>query len=454
MLCSPDCTQHKYCIDPVTPLDYLKSGGGCPFAPSTCEPCRAFPELEEEIRKTAERLEGLLSRHRALRTEVNHCHSPIIRDLPVEILTGIFDAYLPDDYKVISLSPYRRPTLSQTAIPLRLGAVCRSWRQAAWLTPSLWTHVYVSLNKPYTPYLLNQYRILENWIQRSGSLPVDVNVFENDLHVNDIDRERVKKCLQLVVQCADRWRDVRLHVRRKWHQCLFSFLSQADGMALCPLQLRKFEFTSHGEDFQFPPDFTIKPQQLDIAERWPGRLNDLTGLICLRVSNWSWQECLEVLRQAPCLVSCHFIYVKRSFVADTLAISESHVLHNSIQQISFDTLPPSGLQLLTAPCLREFRLSGEYFKEADIPALSAFLTRSRFSLARLDLPTREFTPTFFISLLHELSALEHLTLNVENDEEMVIDPFLQRLIATTEDTNCFLPRLEYLAFNGNNLYFP
>ncbi|KAF9558275.1 hypothetical protein CPC08DRAFT_562423 [Agrocybe pediades] len=316
MLCSPDCMGHKHCIDPVTPLDYLKSGGGCPFAPSTCEPCQAFPELEEEIKKTAERLKSLLSRHRALRTEVNHRHSPIIRDLPVEILTGIFDAYMPDDYKKISVVPHYRPTISQTPTPLHLGAVCRSWRQAAWSTPSLWTRVYVSLNKPYTPYLANQYIILRDWVQRSGSLPVDANIYEESRQYDNIDKQLVKECLQMVLQCADRWRDVRLYLREKWLQLLFSLFSQKAGTALCTLQLRKLDF-SGPEEFQMPPNFTLWPQQLDIAGSWPGRLNDLTGLTYLRASYWSWQECLEVLRQAPYLVSCHFSDLERGSVANT-----------------------------------------------------------------------------------------------------------------------------------------
>src|SRR4051812_19643806 len=100
MTCS-DCIGHKHCIDSTTPLDHTKSSSReCPFADGTCKPCQELPTIEEDIRRTSERLKDLLARHRHLTMETNHLHSPIIRDLPVEVLCKIFQAYLPEDLSV------------------------------------------------------------------------------------------------------------------------------------------------------------------------------------------------------------------------------------------------------------------------------------------------------------------------------------------------------------------
>ncbi|KAF8809807.1 hypothetical protein BYT27DRAFT_7093259, partial [Phlegmacium glaucopus] len=66
------------------------------------------------------------------RTRINHLQSPILRRIPPEIISHIFNLYLPEFH-------IDNPRDSKEAVPLTLGAVCKSWRNIAWSSPTLWS---------------------------------------------------------------------------------------------------------------------------------------------------------------------------------------------------------------------------------------------------------------------------------------------------------------------------
>ncbi|KAF4618505.1 hypothetical protein D9613_009762 [Agrocybe pediades] len=461
-----NCVGHSdKCIDPASSLDYIKSVGGCPFASDTCEPCQALPDLEKEIKQTTDYLKNLLSRHRALRTQVNHRHSAIIRKFPVEILCRIFQECQPvldDLFDLKAEIQYRyRGFISKIDFPLKLGAVCRTWRQIAWSTQNLWTRICVKLSgiNIDEPYLLNQCSVLEGYIHRSGRLPLEVYIWGKPLPILEKVRGYGMVCLQVVARCADRWRDLDLDLEREWLRYLFSQATQVTRS----FELRKFVCTRASDGIGVPdtgalletwPHFTIKPQQFILAAHWPGREDhlDWSGLTHLQVTNWSWNAWLDVFRKAPYLIFCKLDAYAEPFSGNTVTpSSENHMQLKHLQQLSvsaFDGRPSRILDLLTAP-----RLQGFHYESSEdaCTLLTSFMGRSQCSLTRLDLRTKSFATTeSLISFLDLTPSLEDLTLNLPlYDYADTIKSLFQRC----SKSNTFLPNLESLTCNGGH-YFP
>ncbi|KAF9555941.1 hypothetical protein CPC08DRAFT_711625 [Agrocybe pediades] len=475
MVCS-DCKGHEHCIDAVSPLKY-QSAGKCSFTSRTCEPCQELQKLKVDIRQTCERLKKLLARHRELRTEFNHRHSPTIRDLPVEVLSRIFQAYLPDDLASLprSSNDKSRDRLLKIALPLRLGAVCRYWRQAAWSTPSLWTRIYVNLINKKEPYLWSQRQLLQKWVQRSGSLPVDVYVSDGGIRYSTADIGTPgMSCLRVLARCADRWKsNVEVHLRRTWVKYLFSQVSKVTRT----LELQKFVLTREDvseseESLRSWPQCIIKPQQLDFVGSWPGISNNLdwSALTHVRSTSWTVKECLEVLRRAPHLVSCQFMYTKED--VGTTTSGSNRVRHINLRLLSLTPYTSESsriLRFLTAPHLQT--LCCDYYDKRELAhsrtLLAEFFSRSRFPLTRLELCTD--MSVSLISLLDMVPLLKSLKINAKPHHQETIDPFLQRLSVTRElssgysnanlarKSTTFLPCLEYLMINlpsEANGFFP
>ena len=100
-----------------------------------CSACVERAAIRDKIKRLEEEITKLKAKYHALGTAMNTIHDPFIHKLPPEIGSHIFYLYLPTFYP--------RQTFSARALKaffrvLRLGAVCRKWRQLAWATPNLW----------------------------------------------------------------------------------------------------------------------------------------------------------------------------------------------------------------------------------------------------------------------------------------------------------------------------
>ncbi|EIW76386.1 hypothetical protein CONPUDRAFT_168938 [Coniophora puteana RWD-64-598 SS2] len=116
--------------------------------------------------------------------------------VPVELLSRIFEHALPpppfveqdderddeevaEQYNAQLLSLDDEPSPSQYHSPsypsqMLVSHVCKRWRITAIATPSLWTSIRLTLKNlpPFTK--------AHTWIGRSGSVPLDINVYIND----------------------------------------------------------------------------------------------------------------------------------------------------------------------------------------------------------------------------------------------------------------------------------
>ncbi|KAF7367725.1 hypothetical protein MSAN_00836300 [Mycena sanguinolenta] len=113
----------------------------------------------------AERLsiETAIDPHKALMSHM--------RRIPVEILREIFLACLPTEHPAV---------VDNNEAPLLLGRICRRWRAVAHSTPLLWASIHIPpLQCDRIPKLRP---VIEQWLERSAALPLEINVFEDSPH--------------------------------------------------------------------------------------------------------------------------------------------------------------------------------------------------------------------------------------------------------------------------------
>ncbi|KAJ3538222.1 hypothetical protein NMY22_g5252 [Coprinellus aureogranulatus] len=122
---------------------------------------------------------------------------------------------LPDDiYREIFLwclpPPSRHRRVDRRSAPLLLTRVCRRWREIAYATPRLWTHLSLRYQEP-TRRLSNTHFVQE-WVRRSGALPISVTYdagSDSGLHPDHLD------LFSKLSQSFERWRSLSMSLLGK-----------------------------------------------------------------------------------------------------------------------------------------------------------------------------------------------------------------------------------------------
>jgi hypothetical protein len=141
---------------------------------SPCSACKERAAIRQKVKQLEEEITELKAKYNSLRTTMNAIHDPFIHKLPLEIGSHIFRLCLPIlDHGESDHWVDRIP--AEWAVPLRLGAVCRRWRQLAWATPNLWETLFLTIG-PSTRHSLAESLpgLLREWIGRSGALPLTI----------------------------------------------------------------------------------------------------------------------------------------------------------------------------------------------------------------------------------------------------------------------------------------
>ena len=148
------------------------------MAPTFCNRCgKAVEEgcdLRDELAELDVLLERLRLKHYDLKRKINRFHSPIIRHLPPDVMSTIFEFCLPyfSDHHDHRLA--FRSTEKDSSFPLSLGAVCSYWRDIAWSTSSLWSSLAVHVRSKHDPHIIAG--VAQEWLARSGQLPLTIRV--------------------------------------------------------------------------------------------------------------------------------------------------------------------------------------------------------------------------------------------------------------------------------------
>ncbi|KAF7332427.1 F-box domain-containing protein [Mycena kentingensis (nom. inval.)] len=133
--------------------------------------------LEASIRANKELIVQQEKQLVKLQVEIDAIVYPIL-SLPLEITTAIFALCGPSLRMDVERIPHY---LDSTFSPRLFMHVCRKWRQIALSTPSLWSDLYINLNRP-----LVEEELLAT-LKRSAAIPLDVVIFGIPHSVNHDD---------------------------------------------------------------------------------------------------------------------------------------------------------------------------------------------------------------------------------------------------------------------------
>ncbi|KAF4612153.1 hypothetical protein D9613_004507 [Agrocybe pediades] len=455
MACSHCVDGTRDTID-LSQLDYEKSE--CTAHDKRCGACRDIEEVEEGIANTVQRLKDLLDRHLELKTTLNHAHSSTIRDLPIEILCRIFQSCQEEYFHRDSLQ--EEASLAHFDVPFKLGAICRTWRQVAWSSPSLWTHI--SLRRCSPSKLLDEYLILEEWVPRSGALPLAV-------YISEYNEDRVKggdgfwqMSLKLLAQSSARWRDVYIHLGKDSFNYLWSQIDSAPRIIDLALGRERWD-DDDGNNQIFPQwkGVKLRPERVSILSFYTFHTRQLninwSRVTHVHSESWDAKECLDLLKMAPLLQSCRFDYVGDDNWDDPPPVDGRPILHHThLRDLTFTSHDFCGafFDHIALPGLKRFSYSLRYISSQgqNNPSLLPFFERSSFQLTYLHLSAYTLTQKYVISLLDKVPSLAHLRLELASTDDNVPfrpDLFLQHLARTAEQNDlsngsrpAFLPRLE------------
>jgi hypothetical protein len=141
----------------------------------SCSPCERRAAIFDQIKQ-------LKAKYDAIGTARNAIHDPFIHKLPPEIGSHILRLSLP----TVNEEKYyqeiiRGPDSVIWAAPLKLGSVCRKWRQLTWATPNLWTTLYIEINPSMTHSIAESLPgLLREWLGLSGVLPLTIYFLHRD----------------------------------------------------------------------------------------------------------------------------------------------------------------------------------------------------------------------------------------------------------------------------------
>ena len=137
-----------------------------------CFPCREREIIRQKIEQLEEEIAKLKAKHYALGNRMNAIHDPFIHKFPPEIGSYIFRLCFPILY-FEDIRLWAKATTYTRA--LRLGAVCRKWRQLAWTTPDLWDTLYLTIQPSMKRSLAESLPgLLHEWLSRSGIRPLTI----------------------------------------------------------------------------------------------------------------------------------------------------------------------------------------------------------------------------------------------------------------------------------------
>ncbi|PPQ93431.1 hypothetical protein CVT25_004505 [Psilocybe cyanescens] len=415
-----------------------------------CLPCTQFTQLEAKIAEMIANLEKMLGERRQIQTEINQTHDPILRRLPREIASLIFNfAIIPN---IWSTELRIKPSKSEMMAPLYLGAVCKAWRELAWATPRLWTSVYayVEGQDNFTGLsTINESKldIFLQWISRTGQLPLSVQLRGTAPYHDSDDEPEYDE---------DEMEEMLENNLGPFIDVLNNYSGRLQNLALfCPVSLLQL-FTGNSRGTPLLRCLFLKPWSFDydpldealfsIAARQPQpqvisidnlRLIsvdiDWSNLTDLLAKSFSVQECLEVLKHAPRLKHCDFRVVDLDPTDHTL---HPPVQHTTIESLSVGAVDDNYIVLifdkLTLPALRSLAITLEsQWTKIPCDDLASFLERSSCILKSFHIDNGRYDTAKLILLLQSLPSVEELVLHSLLNEDQDHRRVLSRLVHTS-----------------------
>ncbi|KIM37351.1 hypothetical protein M413DRAFT_277990 [Hebeloma cylindrosporum] len=390
---------------------------------SPCSACKEMTSIRHQIGQLEEELAKLKAKHNAVLTTMNVIHDPFIHKFPPEISSHIFRLCLPPlDFREPYITP--RDCLIGLAAPLKLGGVCRRWRQVAWSTPGLWENVYIYIRPTMMLSLAESLPcLLREWLGRSRSLPLTISFHHGGLPCDSDSEEAssednssdgstpddpmitlnnaTESVIDILDSNSDRWQS--LHVSAPAY--IFLRFPAYNQHQLVNLRLQVIG-GPHRPRFMTESEFA--PTQLMLLY-FPltsvnVRLDHVTHLTL------SWQtteECLNVLRRA-----LNLEYYKTSILEQSAVISGNPILHSRLHSLTLLGRISAFLDAIILPSLEEL-IHGMGHEDPYVTtrAMQSLLRRSNCSLKFLTITSLLGDYEVLRALLQAIPSLEHLELS-------------------------------------------
>jgi hypothetical protein len=409
-----------------------------PTAPTFCNRCSDALEEGCDPWDDLAELDALLERD--LKRKINQLQSPIIRQLPPDVTSTIFEFCVPDfaDHQIL---PY---TKEDHSIPLSLGAICSYWREIAWSTPSLWSSLVVLVPSRHHDIATD---IAQAWLARSGQLPLSIRILSGFYNT------AIPALADIINQYSTRWSDLDLFIP----DCYYQHFHATD-MHAPILKSIRFNCSIRAEIV----NFQLTCPRLERAHfsciPMDGTNIQWDNLTYLTLHNMSIIDSLLILRKTPRLVFCK---VSGYFSRNGERGIGAPVLTSLRSLQTLTGYPEDFLNNLIAPQLEEFSLPDYYNPSMEV--ITSFLKRSACSLRSLSMIFSVFPPYFegFMRLLQSMPSLNKLSIisiasTIHYDVTLEdYDPRnLLQLVAkvfSSQSTSLqqgFLPNLKILEYTG------
>ena len=377
------------------------------MAPTFCNRCGDTLEEGCDPMDELAELDALSERLRLkrydLKRKINRLYSPIIRKLPLDVTSTIFEFCLPG-FMDHQLLPYTEEDLS---IPLSLGAICSYWRDIAWSTPSLWSSLVIRVPSKHKSHITTG--IAQEWLARSGQLPLSIRIYSKSY------KKPVAALANIINQYSTRWSDLDLYIPDSYYQCFRATDTHA------PI-LKSIQFHC-SVNVKMSLNFQLFCPRLERASLscfpMDGANIHWDNLTHLTLQFMSVLDSLLILRKTPRLVFCKVSFsrsrIREPFIGEPVLTSLRSL------QLLITNYGEDFLNNLIAPHLEEFSLPN-YFNPS-MEVIAPFLRRSACALRSFSVIFSNFPPYFesFVILLQSMPSLNTLS-----------------IISTTQTTNCFL----------------
>ncbi|PPR01455.1 hypothetical protein CVT26_015088 [Gymnopilus dilepis] len=394
---------------------------GCISGPAcgpSCEACTEVQAMESGISSAEKGLHALRCRLAERKRRQNEQHSPIISRLLgcPEIMSEIFERcrfYAPTELlsKWEPQKPLDNGNRRQSTCPLRLGAVCSHWRDAAWSTPRLWDTIRIRLtNDPITE---SDIWVIDEWLRRSGQLPLTITIGPQEGHSRTLAYKMpdIDELCEVVNRYSDRWQVLSLEIPGS----LFSkFCGNFSGESILDtLFLRNIDPKVEPTRFRIqnatpePRNVSIHGVSINLVDLNPDNLR------CLDMVAFELNDLLQLLPYAPAL--------KRCKLGDGMFFFEPPIMSRL-----------SSTVIVTHPCLEELEVSLSYFPIRLLDAIS---------LPALDRLTWHVSPTLPVVKILSMLRRSSCTLTELNLAECNMTDILFPLLEQ-------IPSLQYLFISG------
>ncbi|KAJ7030630.1 hypothetical protein C8F04DRAFT_1397752 [Mycena alexandri] len=339
-----------------------------------------------------------------LQERINGYTYPVLT-LPNEIVSEIFVHFLP-------IYPDPPPIIGRSS-PNVLGQICRKWRDIAFSTPALWRGIALSLENGKR--LDQKLRLLETWLQRSGSCLLSINM---DLGCT-IGPVAMGPFLASIAAHSARWEHLLLLSDLPFPSIAapFPFLRTLYMCSEQPVEHSIGPFISALHAAPLLLSVGILPWRHSYISFYPwSQLTMFTAQMILP------QHCVEVLTHALNLVYCNFHVTPQYYEPFSELGLTHHYIETFILEGSFSpNLPWTFLDLFTLPALQKFQVAENLLQGTSIHLLRSLISRSRCDIKELYLTRSRRVEAYRIGLPMVGSIVDgQLSVNpffVSGDEE-------------------------------------